>query len=138
MTADLVRSLYQTGLFEDVKIGRSGNDLIVNVKERAAIGDLVVTGNEAIETEALLDGLKRAGIAKGRPLDKAALNRIKQEIKQQYISNGNYSADVTSTTEQLDRNRVALKININEGAVAKIERVHFLSLVQKTLMQKKN
>lgn len=124
MTANLVRSLYKTGLFEDVQVSRNENALLVNVKERAAIGDLIVTGNKVIDTPALLDALKRAGIAKGRPLDKAALNRIEQEIKQQYLANGNYSVDVATTTEQLERNRVALKININEGAVARIERVN--------------
>ncbi len=124
MTANLVRSLYKTGFFEDVKISRKGNVLLVKVKERAAIGDVVVTGNKAIKTPDLMDALKRAGIAKGRPLDKAALNRIEQEIKQQYLANGNYSADVSTKTEKLARNRVGLKINIKEGAVAKIKRVN--------------
>ncbi len=124
MTANLVRSLYKTGFFEDVKISRKGNVLLVKVKERAAIGDVVVTGNKAIKTPDLMDALKRAGIAKGRPLDNAALNRIEQEIKQQYLANGNYSADVSTKTEKLARNRVGLKINIKEGAVAKIKRVN--------------
>ena len=124
MTANLVRSLYKTGFFEDVKVSRRGNVLLVKVKERAAIGDVVVSGNKAIKTPDLMNALKRAGIAKGRPLDKAALNKIEQEIKQQYLANGNYSVDVATKTEKLARNRVALKINIKEGSVAKIKRVN--------------
>ena len=124
MTANLVRSLYKTGFFEDVKVSRKGNVLLVKVKERAAIGDVAVSGNKAIETPAIMEALKRAGIARGRPLDKAALNRIEQEIKQQYLSNGNYSVDVATKTEKLARNRVALKVNITEGAVARIKRVN--------------
>lgn len=124
MTANLVRSLYKTGFFEDVKISRRGNVLLVKVKERAAIGDVTVSGNKAIKTPDLMNALKSAGIAKGRPLDKAALNRIEQEIKQQYLANGNYSVDVATKTEKLARNRVALKINIKEGSVARIKRVN--------------
>lgn len=124
MTANLVRSLYKTGFFEDVKVSRRGNVLLVKVKERAAIGDLTVSGNKAIKTPDLMEALKRAGIAKGRPLDKSALNKIEQEIKQQYLANGNYSVDVSTKTEKLERNRVALKINVNEGAVAKVKRVN--------------
>jgi len=124
MTANLVRSLYKTGFFEDVKISRKGNVLVVNVKERAAIGDVAISGNKAIATPDLINALKSAGIAKGRPLDKSALNKIEQEIKQQYLSNGNYSVDVATKTEKLARNRVALKINIKEGTVAKIKRVN--------------
>ena len=124
MTPNLVRSLYKTGFFDDVKVSRRGNALIVTVIERAAIGDVTVSGNKAIATPALMDALKRAGIAKGRPLDKAALNKIEQEIKQQYLANGNYSVDVSTNTEKLARNRVALKINIKEGAVARIKRIN--------------
>ncbi len=124
MTANLVRSLYKTGFFDDVKVSRRGNVLLVKVKERAAIGDVTVSGNKAIKTPDLMEALKRAGIAKGRPLDKAALNKIEQEIKQQYLSNGNYSVDVSTKTEKLPRNRVALKIDVNEGAVARIKRVN--------------
>lgn len=124
MTANMVRSLYKTGYFEDVKVSRSGNALVVNVKERAAIGELTVSGNKAIETPAIMSALKRSGIAKGRPLDKAALKRIEQGIKQQYLSNGNYNVDVATATEKLPRNRVALKINIKEGASARIKRVN--------------
>lgn len=124
MTANLVRSLYKTGFFEDVKISRRGNVLLVKVKERAAIGDVAVSGNKAIKTPDLMNALKRAGIAKGRPLDKSALNKIEQEIKQQYLANGNYSADVATKIEKLPRNRVALKINVKEGSVARIKRVN--------------
>ena len=124
MTADLVRSLYRTGFFEDVKISRKGNALLVNVKERSAIGAVSVSGNDALDTDTLMAALKKAGIARGRPLDKAALNRIEQEIKQQYLANGNYSVDVTTTTKKLDRNRVALNINVKEGDVAQITRVN--------------
>ena len=123
MTADLVRSLYKTGFFEDVKVSRRGNVLLVKVQERPAVGDITVTGNSAIKDEALLAALKQAGIAKGRPLDKSALNRIQHEIKQQYLARGNYGADVATNIEKLPRNRVAVKVKVTEGAVAKIKRI---------------
>jgi outer membrane protein insertion porin family len=123
MTANLVRSLYKTGFFEDVKVSRRGNVLLVKVRERAAVGDIAISGNKAIDTKALLEALKQSGVAKGRPLDKSALNRIQREIKQQYLARGNYAADVTTSTEELPRNRIAVKIKINEGAVARIKRI---------------
>lgn len=122
MTADIVRSLYKTGLFDDVKISKKGNVLLVKVHERAAVGEIKVSGNHVIETKALLAGLKQAGVAKGRPLDKSALNRIQREIKQQYLARGNYAADVNTEILKLPRNRVAVKIKIHEGGVARIKR----------------
>ncbi len=123
MTADLVRSLYKTGFFDDVKVSRRGNVLLVKVHERPAVGDITVSGNKAIKTDALIAALKQAGIAKGRPLDKSALNRIQHEIKQQYLARGNYGADVATNIEKLPRNRVAVKVKVTEGAVAKIKRI---------------
>ena len=123
MTSNIVRSLYKTGLFDDVNIGRRGNVLLVKVQERAAVGDIKVSGNQIIETKALLAALKQAGVAKGRPLNKAALNRIQQEIKQQYLARGNYAANVETKLQKLPRNRIGVNIKIQEGGVARIKRL---------------
>jgi len=123
MTAGIVRSLFKTGLFDDVKISRRGNVLLVNVHERAAVGEIKVTGNHVIPTKALLAALKQAGVAKGRPLNKSALNRIQQEIKQQYLARGNYAANVETKLQKLPRNRVGVNIKVHEGGVARIKRL---------------
>lgn len=123
MTANIVRSLYKTGLFDDVKISKKGNVLLVKVHEREAVGEISFSGNQVIETKALLAGLKQAGVAKGRPLDKSALNKIQREIKQQYLARGNYAAEVDTQLIKLPRNRVAVKIKIHEGGIAKIKRL---------------
>ena len=60
------RSLFYTGNFDDIRIGRDGNVLVVMVTERPSISEINIEGNKAIETEALLDGLKGAGLAVGQ------------------------------------------------------------------------
>lgn len=121
MTANIVRSLYKTGLFDDVRISKQANVLLVKVHERAAVGDIEVSGNHVIESKALIAALKQAGVAEGRPLDQSALNRIQREIKQQYLSRGNYAASVNTQIVKLPRNRVLVKIKIHEGGVARIK-----------------
>lgn len=121
MTANIVRSLYKTGLFDDVKISKQGDVLLVNVRERAAVGEIKVSGNHVIESKALIAALKQAGVAKGRPLDKSALNRIQREIKQQYLARGNYAANVSTQIVKLPRNRVSVRIKIHEGGIARIK-----------------
>ncbi|KAG1707693.1 Outer membrane protein assembly factor BamA [Nymphon striatum] len=123
MTADVVRSLYKTGLFEDVKISRRGDALLIKVQERAPVGEIKITGNKAIDTKALLAALKQAGVAKGRPLDKSSLVRIEQGLKQQYLSRGNYAAEIKTSVDKISNNRVGVNIKINEGQVARIKRV---------------
>jgi len=121
MTSNIVRSLFKTGLFDDVNISRRGDVLLVKVHERAAVGEIKITGNSAIDTKDLLAALKQAGVAQGRPLDKSALNKIQRGIKQQYLSRGNYGANVDTKIEKLPRNRVAVNIKIEEGGVARIK-----------------
>jgi len=123
MSARMVGSLYKTGLFDDVSFAKRGNILVVNVKERAAVGEINISGNHVIEKKPILAALKRAGVAQGRPLNKAALVRIQHEIKQQYLARGNYSADVQVKLQPLSRNRLAVNLKIKEGKVARIKKV---------------
>jgi outer membrane protein insertion porin family len=123
MSAQMVSSLYKTGLFEDITLNKRGNILIVNVKERATVGEINISGNHVIETKPILEALKRTGIATGRPLNKATLAQIQKEIKRQYLARGNYAADVKTELQTLSRNRLALNIKIKEGDVARIKKV---------------
>jgi len=123
MTPNIVRSLFKTGLFDDVSISRKGSVLLIKVHERTAIGEIKVSGNNDIKTPELLAALKQAGVAKGRPLDKSSLNRIQRQIKQQYLAQGNYGAEVETKLQKLPRNRIAVNIKIKEGGVARIKRL---------------
>ena len=123
MTGDVVNSLYRTGLFDDVALSRRGNVLIVKVTERSAVGELKIEGNKQITDKVLMDALRGGGIALGRPLDKAALAQFEKELQQQYVSRGNYSAKVSSSVTPMDGGRSAVKINVQEGGVAKIRNV---------------
>ena len=123
MTGDIVRSLYKTGLFDDVSLQRNGNVLVVNVHERMAVGEINITGNKLFKTDQLIDALKQAGIRKGQTLNRSALTRIQHQIKQQYLARGKYGVNVNADTSELSRGRVAVNIKINEGKDARIGKV---------------
>ncbi|MFT5101534.1 MAG: outer membrane protein insertion porin family, partial [Planctomycetaceae bacterium] len=69
----VVRQVFQTGSFDDVKVGRDGSIMVIIVKERPAIDSLEIEGNKAIKTEALLDGLSKSGLAEGEIFKKVTL-----------------------------------------------------------------
>ncbi|SDT93166.1 outer membrane protein assembly factor BamA [Halopseudomonas salegens] len=114
------RSLFQTGFFQDIQLGREGDVLVIRVVERPAIASIELEGNKAIESEDLLTGLRSAGLAEGEIFQQATLEGVRNELLRQYVGQGRYSADIEAQVIPEPRNRVALKITIDEGEMARI------------------
>jgi outer membrane protein assembly complex, YaeT protein len=125
---DTIRALYRTGFFEDVRLDRQGDILVVTVVERPAINKLTVTGNKDIKTEDLLKGLRDIGLAEGETFDRLSLDRVTQELTRQYNNRGKYNVQITPTVSRLDRNRVDVTIDIKEGKAAKIRHVNLIGV----------
>jgi outer membrane protein insertion porin family len=126
VTASIIRSLYQTGFFDDVRVERDGTVLVVSVKERPAIAEIDITGNSEIKEDDLKKGLKDIGLAEGRVFNRSVLDRIEQELKRQYFALGKYGVGIQSTVSPLERNRVAVRIEINEGLTARIKQINII------------
>jgi len=75
---DAIRALYGTGFFEDVRLDRQGDILVITVVERPAINKLTLSGNKDIKTEDLTKGLKDIGLAEGETFDRLSLDRVTQ------------------------------------------------------------
>ncbi|MDM1021384.1 outer membrane protein assembly factor BamA [Acinetobacter sp. VNK23] len=120
MIAEAIRTLYASGLFDDIKAYKEKDVLVFKVVERPVISKLEFKGNKLIPKEALEQGLKKMGIAEGEVFKKSALQTIETELEQQYTQQGRYDADVTVETVARPNNRVELKLNFNEGTAAKV------------------
>ena len=120
------RSLFATGNFDDISLERDGNVLVITVEERPSISEITIEGNEAIETEALLEGLKGAGLAEGQVFQRATLEGMQLELQRQYVQQGRYDAVIEAEVIPEPRNRVAINIEVNEGTVAAISHVNIV------------
>lgn len=118
--AEAIRALYATGFYSDVRLEAENDVLVVFVQERPAIAGITIEGSKEFTKENLTDGLKNVGIAEAKIFDRSLLDRAEKEVKRQYTSRGFYSAKVTTTITPLERNRVSLAFNIDEGADARI------------------
>ncbi|MGJ8620874.1 MAG: outer membrane protein assembly factor BamA [Methylophilaceae bacterium] len=121
-----IKSLYGTGFFKDVRIESEGDVLLVTVQERSAIAKIEFSGNRSFPSDKMLEGLKQIGISEGLIFDKSELDRAEQEIKRQYLSTGKYGATVKTVVSPLERNRVAVRFEIEEGQVAKIRDINIV------------
>ena len=126
LASQAIKSLYNTGFFKDVRIEAENGVLVVTVQERSAIAQIDLSGNKSLPTDKMKEGLKQIGIAEGQIFDKSQLDRAEQEIKRQYLSQGKYGATVKTVVSPLERNRVAVRFDIEEGAVSKIRDINIV------------
>src|SRR5690554_1058811 len=124
--ADAIRTLFRTGLFTDIQAYRDNGTLVLQVQERPAIASIEIEGNRNIETDVLLDALSGAGLQEGQVFRRATLERLELEILRSYVGQGRYNAQVRASAEELPRNRVAVRLDINEGDVAAIRHINIV------------
>lgn len=119
----IIRTLYASNSFEDIRLFRDGNMLMIDVLERPTISDITIEGNSDIDSEQILEALRKSGFAKGEIYDPSAILGIKGGIQDQYFSHGKYSVKVEDKIIKQSRNRVYIKFVINEGEPARIQRL---------------
>ncbi len=122
----IIRALFKTGFFKDVRLERTGDVLTIVVQERPAIASIDISGNKSLKEEDLKKGLADIGMAEGRTFNRSVLDKIEQELRRQFYNEGKYGVQLTTEATPLERNRVAIDINIVEGKTAKIRGVNIV------------
>lgn len=123
-----LKTLYATGFFADVKILPRPVDsgkvqLVVAVTENPIINRLAFEGNRSIDDDALEPELEL------RPRAIYTRTKIQKDVKRVldlYRRKGYFSASVEPKVIQLDQNRIDLVFEIQEGTVAKIQKIMFI------------
>ena len=123
-SSEAIKSLYRTGFFKDVRIEADQDILLITVQERPSIADIQFSGNKAFQSDKLKEGMKGIGLAEGQIYDKSKLEFAEQEIKKQYLAQGKYTATVKTSASPLERNRVAIRFDIEEGIVSRIKEIN--------------
>jgi outer membrane protein insertion porin family len=125
-TAAAIKALYATGFFKDVRLEARDGVVIVTVEERPSIAKITLKGIKEFSDEDLKEGLKQTGLAEGRVLDRALLDKSEQELQRQYFNRGKYAVEIKSTLTPLERNRVAVQFDVVEGDSAKIQQINIV------------
>jgi outer membrane protein insertion porin family len=126
-------NLWQTGLFDDIKIetDRGATGVIVRavVKERPRIGSVEFRGNKELNNAKINEALEKEKIDLhvGNTIEQTLIGRAAAAIKKAYSEGGFEGVVVDTTTEDLiEPGEKKIVFNINEGQKATVSEVHFV------------
>ena len=118
-----IKSIYATGLFDDVTIDPQGDVLVVKVVENPIINRIAFEGNKRLDTKVLEAEIQlRPRVVYTRARVQNAVNRILEL----YRRNGRYAAKVEPKIIELDQNRVDLVFEISEGPTTGVGGINFI------------
>ncbi len=118
-----LKTLYATGLFQDVNLTRQGDTLVVKVVENPIVNRISFEGNHKLTDEQLRTELQLRPRAVFTP---AMAQADRQRILNLYAARGRYNARVEPQIVRLDQNRVDVVFNITEGESTLISRITFV------------
>ncbi len=122
----IIRTLFSAENFDDIRVFRDGNILLIDVIERPTISDITIDGNSDIKTEQILEVMKHSGFAKGEVYNPSAIKNIVDGMQEQYFSHGKYSVKITNKVIRRSRNRVLIQFDVNEGEPARIQSINLV------------
>ncbi len=115
-----LKTLYATGLFQDVRLGRVGDTLVVRVVENPIVNRVAFEGNHKVTDAVLQPEIQLRPRAVFTP---ALAEADRQRILTLYAKHGNYDATVEPKIIRLDQNRVDVIFQINDGSATLISKI---------------
>ena len=118
-----LKTLFATGLFQDVSINRDGNTLTVKVVENPIVNRIAFEGNRKLNDDQLKAELQLRARAVFTP---QLANADRQRLLDLYARRGRFAATVEPKVIRLDQNRVDVVFEVNEGETTLTSRIAFV------------
>jgi len=115
-----LKTLYATGLFQDVRLGRVGDSLMVRVVENPIVNRVAFENNHKLSDDQLRAELQLRPRAVFTP---ALAESDRQHILDMYAKRGYYDATVEPKVIHLEQNRVDVVFQINDGSATLISKI---------------
>ena len=97
--------------------------MLVTVSEKPIIASLEFNGNDLIQEDKLREGVKQVNLFEGAVFDKQVLSNLEKDLSKSYNAMGRYNVSVKADFKPLERNRVAVIVDIDEGTLTRISKI---------------
>ncbi len=120
----VLKQLYGSNFFELVSVKIENNILRIKVKEYPIIQNVIYEG---IKSSEILEKVKKEISLKSRSsFNKILLIKDKESMARELKNLGYYFAEINTSVEELNDNKVNLIFNISLGKKAKIKKISFI------------
>ena len=121
-----IKDIFASGFFDDVQITEDQGIINIVVDELPAIESIDIKGSKLIKKDQVIMALEENGIKQSEIFKHNQFEIILNELEALYAQQGRYGTKVEAEIEELDGNRVNIKINIREGKAAKIVQINIV------------
>ena len=90
---EIIKSLYATGFFDDVRVETMGNQVLLTVIERPTISTLNITGAKMLQNDVIKKNLESFGLAQSQYFNPATLSQSVARIQKPRQTVGPNHAD---------------------------------------------
>ena len=118
-----LKTLFATGLFQDVVINREGSALVVKVTENPIVNRIAFEGNRKLTDDQLKGELQLRARAVFTP---QLAQADRQRILDLYAKRGRFAATVEPKIIRLDQNRVDVVFEVTESDTTLVSRIAFV------------
>jgi outer membrane protein insertion porin family len=120
---EVLASLFETNLFNDVDIELDGTRMVITVDENPIINRISIEGNDVIKDQQLLEYI---GIRPRRVYTRKLALEAKATLIEIYRQSGRYAATIEPKIIELPDKRVDLVFEVTEGPLVKISKIKFI------------
>ncbi len=121
---EIIKNLYSTNFFEDVKVSLNNNTLKLELKEHPILNQLIIVGEKSNK---FTDEIKKImQLKEKRAFVRSFLIRDIENIKSLYSSLGYNFSKVDARVKEIDNENFDLVIEIERGNKTKIKKINFV------------
>ena len=118
-----IKSLFNTALFDNVKITHNAGTMYVHVEETPLVIKVLIKGNSKVSSKKINNEVMTKA---GSSLRLSDIEYDKNKIIEMYKKSGRFAVRVTPDIKKLENNRVKVTFNVIEGPKTAVKTIRFV------------
>jgi outer membrane protein insertion porin family len=119
----VLKDLFATELFSDVKLRNDNGAVVIEVKENPVVNRIILEGNKRLKEDKILPEIK---LAARQIFTRSKVRADVTRIIELYKREGRFAASVEPKMVMLDQNRVDIVFEITEGPKSKVRQINII------------